>query len=136
MNEEPDHISRPLVLLVDDTLDGRLVCSEYLRYRGYGVATAVDGAQGLEKAFELRPDLILMDLSLPRVSGLEATRRLREDDRTRDIPVIALTAHALKSARESALQAGCDEVITKPCAPPELEIRIRGYLDNAPGGKG
>lgn len=136
MKEAPDDLARPLVLLVDDTMDGRLVCSEYLRFRGYGVATAVDGAEGLEKAVALLPDLILMDLSLPRVSGLEATRRLREDERTRHIPVIALTAHALDSARESALRAGCAEVITKPCAPPDLEDRIRGYLQDPPAERG
>lgn len=126
---------RPLVLVVDDFEAGRELCAEYLAFRGYGVATAQDGAEALEKAFDLAPDAILMDLSLPEIDGWEATRRLRADERTRDIRIIALTAHALEAERDRALEAGCDEVVTKPVPPNELERVVREQLgrDKAPG---
>lgn len=125
---------RPLVLVVDDFQAGRELTAEYLTYRGYEVATAADGAEGLERAFELLPDAILMDLSLPEIDGWEATRRLRDDERTRGIRIIALTAHALEAERKRALDAGCDEVVTKPVVPKELERVVRGQLelDKAP----
>lgn len=123
----------PLVLVVDDMADGREICAEYLTYHRYRVATAADGFEALDKAFALLPDIILMDLSLPGLDGWEATRRLKNDDRTRLIPVIALTAHALSSARDEALAAGCDAVVTKPVLPRELEQAIRRKL--AEGGR-
>lgn len=126
--EHTKEIGRPLVLVVDDNPDGRAICREFLRLEGYEVETASDGQEGLDRAFELLPDLILMDLSLPRLDGLEVTRRLSADGRTRDIPVIALTAHALTITRDEALEAGCAEVITKPCPPPELLARVSEYL--------
>jgi CheY-like chemotaxis protein len=92
------------------------------------VATAVDGLEALDKAFALLPDVILMDLSLPGIDGWEATRRLKQDARTREIPVVALTAHALPSAHERAKEAGCDSVVTKPCLPKDLEAEVRRQL--------
>ncbi|HUF79384.1 MAG TPA: response regulator [Thermoanaerobaculia bacterium] len=118
----------PLVLVVDDFAAGRELCAEYLSFRGYEVATATDGAEALNKAFELEPDVILMDLSLPAIDGWEATRRLRSDPRTRAIKIIALTAHALEAERARALEAGCDEVVTKPVIPRELELVVRRQL--------
>lgn len=118
----------PLVLVVDDFAAGRELCAEYLLFRGYEVATAADGAEALERAFALRPDAILMDLSLPAIDGWEATRRLRADRRTRGIKIIALTAHALETERDRALAAGCDEVVTKPIVPKELERVVRRQL--------
>ena len=128
----------PLVLVVDDFAAGRELCAEYLLYRGYEVATAADGAEALKQAFALRPDAILMDLSLPEIDGWEATRRLRADDRTRGIKIIALTAHALETERERALAAGCDEVVTKPIVPKELERVVRRQLgrETAPAEDG
>lgn len=128
----------PLVLVVDDFAAGRELCAEYLLYRGYEVATAADGAEALEQAFTLRPDAILMDLSLPEIDGWEATRRLRADRRTRGIKIIALTAHALESERDRALEAGCDEVVTKPIVPKELERVVRRQLgrETAPAKDG
>ncbi len=131
---EPSHV--PLVLIVDDYAEGREVCAEYLAFRGYRVATAEDGVDALAKVHELHPDVILMDLSLPRLDGWEASRRLKADDSTRHIPIIALTAHALPSAREKAVTAGCAAVMTKPCPPDELEAAVREQLglslDEAP----
>jgi two-component system, cell cycle response regulator DivK len=121
-----------LVLIVDDVDHGREICSEYLEFRGFRVATAADGQEALDKAFELLPDVILMDLSLPKIDGWEATRRLKNDDRTRHIPIVALTAHALASAHEKAIEAGCDSVVTKPCLPKDLEAEVRRQLEGRP----
>jgi two-component system, cell cycle response regulator DivK len=121
--------STPLVLVVDDVDHGREIFAEYLEFRGFRVATAADGLEALEKAFELRPDVILMDLSLPGIDGWEATRRLKSDERTRDIPIIALTAHALASAHEKAREVGCNAVVTKPCLPKDLEQEVRRQLE-------
>jgi CheY-like chemotaxis protein len=130
-----DTPARPLVLIVDDYEEGREICAEYLAFRGYGVLTAEDGVEALAKSREHHPDVILMDLSLPRLDGWETTRRLKADAATADIPVIALTAHALSSARQKALEAGCDEVVTKPCIPKDLEEEVRRQLDKR-GGAG
>ncbi|HEX6898729.1 MAG TPA: response regulator [Thermoanaerobaculia bacterium] len=121
--------STPLVLVVDDVDHGREIFAEYLEFRGFRVATAADGLEALEKAFELRPDVILMDLSLPGIDGWEATRRLKSDERTRAIPIIALTAHALASAHEKAREVGCNAVVTKPCLPKDLEQEVRRQLE-------
>lgn len=118
----------PLVLIVDDYAEGREICAEYLAFRGYRVATAEDGVDALDKTRSLLPDVILMDLSLPRLDGWEASRQLKEDDRTRHIPIIALTAHALASARERAVAAGCNAVVTKPCLPRDLEAEVKRQL--------
>lgn len=118
----------PLVLVVDDVAHGREIFAEYLEFRGFRVATAADGLEALDKAFELLPDIILMDLSLPQLDGWEATKRLKSDDRTKTIPVIALTAHALASAHDKAMAAGCDSVVTKPCIPRDLEAEVRRQL--------
>ncbi|HZF12558.1 MAG TPA: response regulator [Thermoanaerobaculia bacterium] len=122
----------PLVLVVDDMDDGREICAEYLAFRQYRVATAADGFEAIAKASELLPDIILMDLSLPGIDGWEATRRLKSNERTRPIPIVALTAHALRSAHDQAVEAGCDAVITKPVLPKELEAQIRRILADRP----
>ncbi|HEX7183120.1 MAG TPA: response regulator [Thermoanaerobaculia bacterium] len=119
----------PLVLIVDDVDHGREIYSEYLEFRGFRVATAADGEEALDKAFELLPDVILMDLSLPKMDGWEATKRLKNDPRTREIPVVALTAHALVSAHDRAMEAGCDVVVTKPCLPRDLEAEVRRQIE-------
>jgi two-component system, cell cycle response regulator DivK len=119
----------PLVLVVDDVDHGREIFAEYLEFRGFRVATAADGLEAMEKAFELHPDVILMDLSLPGIDGWEATRRLKQDDRTRDIPIIALTAHALAAAHDKAREVGCNAVVTKPCLPKDLEQEVRRQLE-------
>ena len=119
---------RPLVLVVDDYFEAREICAEYLGFHGYRVATAEDGEEALAKAFELIPDVILMDLSLPRLDGWAATRRLKDDSRTKDIPIVALTGHALSTERDRALAAGCDDVITKPVVPRDLLAQVEHLL--------
>ena len=114
-----------LILLVDDYPDNRDIYVQFLTYSGLRVEEAENGHQALEKAFALRPDVIVMDLSLPGLAGWEATRRLKQDPRTRDIPVIALTGHALAGHSKGALDAGCDAFITKPCLPERLLAEIR-----------
>ena len=120
-----------LVLLVDDYPDNRDIYVQYLTYAGLRVEEAENGHQALDKAFSLRPDVIVMDLSLPGLDGWEATRRLKQDPRTRDIPVIALTGHALAGHSKVAFDAGCDAFITKPCLPERLLDEIRAMLTAA-----
>jgi CheY-like chemotaxis protein len=103
--------------------------AEYLAYSGFRVAEASNGVEALQKAFDLLPDVILMDLSLPGMDGWAATRRLKTDERTQRIPVVALTGHALAGASESARLAGCDAFVTKPCLPDELVLQVRRMLD-------
>ena len=119
----------PLVLVVDDYVDAREMCSEFLRFAGYRVVEAADGVEAIEKAIELSPSLILMDLSLPRLDGWEATRRLKKDVRTRDIPIVALTGHALTGHAEKAQDAGCDGFLTKPCLPDVMAAEVKRMLD-------
>jgi two-component system, cell cycle response regulator DivK len=114
-----------LVLLVDDYPDNRDIYVQFLTYSGLRVEEAENGHQALDKAFTLRPDVIVMDLSLPGLDGWEATRRLKQDPRTRDIPVIALTGHALAGHSKVAFDAGCDAFVTKPCLPERLLDEIR-----------
>ncbi|HKV08304.1 MAG TPA: response regulator [Thermoanaerobaculia bacterium] len=122
----------PLVLVVDDVAHGREIFAEYLEFRGFRVATAADGQEAIDRAFELQPDVILMDLSLPRIDGWEATRRLKQDERTAAIPIIALTAHALAAAHDKAKEVGCNAVVTKPCLPRDLEQEVRRQLEARP----
>ena len=116
------------LLLVEDNELNRDMLSRRLRKRGYEVDIAVDGQEGLDRVQSARPDLILMDMSLPVVDGWEATRRLKADPATSDIPVIALTAHAMASDREKALEAGCDAYETKPVELPKLLKTIEDLL--------
>jgi CheY-like chemotaxis protein len=118
----------PLVLVVDDFVDAREMYGEYLKFCGFRVAEAQNGVEAVEKAKRLKPDLILMDLSMPVVDGWEATRRLKADTVTKEIPVVALTGHAMIGHSESAQNAGCDVVITKPCLPHDLIKQIRKVI--------
>ncbi len=110
----------PKILLVEDQEMNRDMLTRRLQKRGYEVAIAVDGAEGVEKARSETPQLILMDMSLPVMDGWEATRQLKADAATRGIPVVALTAHAMSTDREKALEAGCDAYETKPVELPRL----------------
>jgi CheY-like chemotaxis protein len=120
---------RQLVLVVEDYQDAREMYAAYLQFSGFEVAEAANGVEAVEKATELLPDIILMDLALPRMDGWEATRRLKADARTRHIPVVALTGHALAGHADGAREAGCDAFVTKPCLPDALVAEIRRLLD-------
>ena len=101
----------------------------YLQFSGYRVAEASDGEQAIERTLALQPDIILMDLALPKMDGWEATRWLKSDDRTKHIPIVALTGHALSVHAEAARRAGCDGFVTKPCLPDALVTEIRRMLN-------
>jgi len=116
------------ILLVEDNEMNRDMLSRRLQRRGYEVIVAVDGDQGLDLARQETPDLILMDMSLPGVDGWEATRRLKDAPETESIPIIALTAHAMSSDRDKALEAGCDDYDTKPIELPRLLSKIETFL--------
>lgn len=124
----PSSDAPPLILVVDDYADAREMYSEYLEYSGFRTAQAKNGVEALERAFALSPDVILMDLSLPVMDGWEATRRLKKDTRTQDIPVVALTGHALEGHSESAREAGCDAFLAKPCLPDDLVEHVKKIL--------
>ena len=117
-----------LVLIVDDFSDSREMYAELLRGEGFRVAEAVNGRQGVDLALALAPSLILMDLSLPVLDGLTAIRLLKDDLRSADIPVIALTAHALEEDISAATLAGCAAFLLKPCAPDALLETIQRLL--------
>ena len=113
------------VLYVEDNDDNIFMLRNRLRRAGYEVVVAMDGVQGVAAAVAEKPDLILMDLSLPQLDGWEATRRIKAAPETKHIPVIALTAHAMMGDREKALAAGCDDFDTKPVELPRLLKKIR-----------
>ena len=115
------------VLLVEDNEDNRIVYSTILRHFGYEVSEALNGEEGIAKARSERPDLILMDISIPIIDGWEATQVLKHDPVTRDIPIIALTAHALASDREKAMEVGCDGYLAKPCEPRAVVAEVQRF---------
>src|SRR2546421_252587 len=121
------------ILLVEDNPMNRDMLSRWLGRKGYHVVLAVDGESGVAMARTESPDLILMDMSLPVLDGWEATRRLKADDVVRHIPVIALTAHAMSSDRDKALEAGCNDYDTKPVEMPRLIGKIEALLSRAQG---
>lgn len=128
-----DKAFSPLVLVVDDFQDNREMFAEYLTFSGFRVAEAATGREALDRAFELIPDLILMDLSLPEIDGWEATRHLKSDPRTKQIPIVALTGHTLAGHSREAKDAGCDAFLTKPCLPDTLVHEIRRLLSRDEG---
>lgn len=115
----------PRILLVEDNEMNRDMLSRRLQRRGFDVLLAEDGVSGVQAALTQKPDLVLMDMSLPDIDGLEATRRIRAEPSIAGLPVLALTAHALKGDEEKARAAGCDDYDTKPV---ELD-RLLGKID-------
>jgi len=116
------------ILIVEDNDMNRDMLSRRLERKGHQISIAIDGKQALEMASSEQPELILMDLSLPELDGWEATRRLKADNTTQHIPVIVLTAHALKTDREGAFEAGCDDYDVKPIDFPRLLVKIETLL--------
>ena len=123
----------PKILLVEDNEMNRDMLSRRLQRKGFEVVLAIDGPGGVKMAQTQAPDLVLMDMSLPALDGWEATRRLKADAATQHIPIIALTAHAMSSDREKALEAGCDDYDTKPVEFARLLGKIEALLSRAGG---
>jgi len=121
------------ILLVEDNEMNRDMLSRRLAKRGFDVSIACDGAEALTAARSERPDLILMDMSLPVMTGWDATQALKADPDTRTIPVIALTAHAMSGDREKALDSGCDDYETKPIDFPRLLSKITALIRTGEG---
>jgi two-component system, cell cycle response regulator DivK len=120
------------ILLIEDNELNRDMLSRRLQKRGYEVVTAVDGETGISMAQAEAPALILMDVTLPGIDGLEATRRLKAAPQTRHIPIVALTAHTMASDRDTALAVGCDDFDTKPIELPRLLGKIESLLSRGP----
>ena len=120
------HPEKPVVLVVDDDSDCRTIYAMHLRSAGCEVFTANDGRAAVDKTNDLRPDIIVMDLAMPRVDGWEAIRRLHDSSWTREIPIIAVSA--VPTARDTAFEAGCDAYLAKPCDPQVLWSQIRALL--------
>jgi two-component system, cell cycle response regulator DivK len=126
----PSEGRSPSVLIVEDDRDGRLMLVEWLQQAGFRVAQAHNGLQALERAVEWPPDVVVTDLNIPGIDGFELTRRLKQDPRTRDVPVVAVTGYAAFAADPTRAQrAGCDAVLEKPCTAADLETAIRRLLD-------
>lgn len=119
---------RQTLLLVEDNEDNRIIYTTVLRYTGYTVIEAVDGNQAVALARSEHPDLILMDISIPELDGWEATRILRADPATRDIPIVALTAHALADDRERAHQMGFTAYLAKPIEPRAVVAEVERWI--------
>jgi len=122
-------VERTRILLVEDNDDNLNVYRTILEYVGFDVVEARDGEAGITEARSRRPDLILMDISIPKIDGFEATRILKADPTTRGIPIIALTAHALDEDRRLARTCGCDGFLAKPITPRLVVSEVRRYLD-------
>jgi len=119
------------VLVVEDDMDNRRIVVKVLSVEGYQVIEAIDGVEALARVREEQPDLILMDLALPNLDGWEATRQLKLDPATRSIPVVALTAFAMRGDEEQARAAGCDDYLPKPVRPAAIREIVKKYM----GGK-
>ncbi|MCX7725156.1 MAG: response regulator [Thermodesulfovibrio sp.] len=116
------------ILIVDDNEDSRELVKKILKKHEYEVIEAVDGEDAIAKAIAYRPDLILMDISIPKIDGYEVTRRLKQRPDFKNIPIIAFTAHAMRGDQEKALQAGCNGYISKPINVKEFPKQIEIYL--------
>ena len=119
----------PRILYVEDNEDNIYMLSRRLKKKNFEVVIATDGAEGVEKAKTQQPDLILMDLSLPVMDGWAVTKIIKSDDKTKHIPVIALSAHAMEEHKDSAIAAGCDDYDTKPVDFKRLLSKIEPYLE-------
>jgi len=120
----------PRILVVEDDSDNRGMVVKVLTVAGYGVLEAADGASAVTVARREHPDLIVMDLAMPGVDGWEASRRLKSDPATADIPIIALTAFAMRGDEERAREAGCDGYLSKPCRPQTIRDTVRRFLES------
>ena len=123
------------ILVVDDDLDNRTIARETLEAGGFRICEAADGLEALEIAAREKPSLVFLDLSMPKMDGWQAVGRMKADPQMRGIPVIAFTAHAMTQDRKKALDAGCDDVLTKPCTPQSLLEKTAEWIKINEGGK-
>ena len=130
MAEDPSTI-----LVVDDYIDNRVLLAAWLRAKGYKVIEAQDGKEGVLQANRSHPDLILMDLAMPELDGIEATRQLRQRQAFSRTPIFAISAFATHDVKDDALAAGCTEVFDKPLDLPLLLGKIKGSLDHGPAAR-
>ena len=114
------------VIVIEDDIDARQIYSEYLRMKGWTVFTAADGRIGLNKTMELTPDVVVLDLAMPKVDGWTVLKQLRQSSMTAQIPVVIVSA--MSDARDAALTAGCDAYLAKPCPPDVLHFQLRALL--------
>lgn len=122
----------PRILVVEDNAENSDALSRRLQRRGFEVLIAADGAAGVNMTVAEKPDLVLMDMNMPEMDGWEATRQIRAKDEFKQLPIIALTAHAMSGDRERALEAGCSDYHTKPVEFPKLMQQIESMLQNRP----
>jgi two-component system, cell cycle response regulator DivK len=125
-------VSRRRILVVEDNPDNMTLIVDVLTSLNYEVLQATDGQRGVEMVDEERPDLVLMDLSLPKMDGWTATRTLKAEHDLKEIPIIALTAHAMVGDRERAMEAGCDDYVSKPINLQELATKLKKFLGTLP----
>lgn len=123
-----DSTARPLVIVVDDFDDGRELVAELLELSGYDTAQARDGVEALELVSRLEPDLMVLDLALPRLDGFQVAALVRRDPRRRGVPIVAVTGHATRDVLDRALAAGCDRALCKPCEPELLLESVRELI--------
>jgi len=121
-----DHAPEFMVLVVDDDVDARRIYSDYLKTKGWTVLSAADGRRAIDKANEMKPDVIVLDLAMPKVDGWTVLRHLRESSWTQPIPIVVVSA--VTGARDEAFQFGCDAFLTKPCPPEVLWLQIRALF--------
>jgi len=126
--DQPDNRNKKKILVVDDNQDSRELVLKILGKQNYHLLEAYDGEDALNKIMVEKPDLVLMDISMPKIDGYEVTRRLKNMEDYKDITIIALTAHAMKGDCEKALSAGCKGYITKPINIREFSEQIKRYL--------
>jgi two-component system cell cycle response regulator DivK len=118
-----------VVLIVDDSRDAREIYAAYLNHRGFRTYTSPDGSAAIDMALEYRPDVVVMDLTMPYIDGITALRRLKTHPRTKQIPVILLTGYPSKAIERGAIEAGAEIFLTKPCLPEDLERHVRDLLN-------
>jgi two-component system cell cycle response regulator DivK len=116
------------ILVVDDNQDSRELVVKVLKNKGYEIIEAIDGEEAVEKAIAQKPDLILLDISIPKLNGYEVTQKLKSMEEFENIPIVALTAHAMKGDRMKALEAGCEGYITKPINVRELPAQVKSFI--------
>jgi CheY-like chemotaxis protein len=128
MREQAEEVLTQTILVVDDFDDTRLMMRLWLERRGYRVVEAADGAEALEVARRECPDLVIMDIEMPAMDGLAATRKIRQEEQLRDVPIVAVSAYGAESWRDRALEAGCNEYVSTPFNPTELNDLINSLL--------